>query len=75
MMKNDPIIRVSGLSKKYLVGHESVPRDRYRSLREEVVRHVKTFGRNAMDMARGRQLLHTDEVEEFWALKDVSFEV
>lgn len=69
------MIRVSGLSKKYLVGHESVPNARYRSLREEVVRHIRNFGRNAMDMARGRQLLHADEVEEFWALKDVSFEV
>jgi lipopolysaccharide transport system ATP-binding protein len=71
----DPIIRVSGLSKKYLVGHDSVSRTRYRSFREEVVRHIRKFGRNAMDMARGRQLLYADEVEEFWALKDVSFEV
>jgi len=74
-MKSDPVIRVSGLSKKYLVGHETVPRAPYRSLREEIISHVKKFGRNTINMARGRQLLHTDQVEEFWALKDVSFEV
>lgn len=73
--KNDPMIQVKGLSKRYLVGHQSVPHGRYNSLREEVSRHVRNFGRKAMDMARGRQLLHADEIEEFWAVKDVSFEV
>ncbi|MGB6719670.1 MAG: ABC transporter ATP-binding protein [Terracidiphilus sp.] len=75
MAKKDLVIRVEGLSKKYLVGHESVSRPRYHSLREEMSRHVRNFGRKAIDMARGRQLLHGDEVEDFWALKDVSFEV
>lgn len=28
-----------------------------------------------MDMARGRQIVQGDEVEEFWALKDINFEV
>ena len=31
--------------------------------------------RKAADVARGRQVVQGDEVEEFWALKDVSFEV
>jgi lipopolysaccharide transport system ATP-binding protein len=31
--------------------------------------------RKASDVVRGRQVIYGDEVEEFWALKDVSFEV
>jgi lipopolysaccharide transport system ATP-binding protein len=31
--------------------------------------------RNAVNIVRGRQVVLGDEVEEFWALKDVSFEV
>ena len=29
----------------------------------------------ALDFIRGRQIVQGDEVEEFWALRDVSFEV
>ena len=28
-----------------------------------------------MDFVRGRQIVQGDEIDEFWALKDVSFEV
>ena len=75
MSQNDSIIQVENLSKKYLVGHETARRARYRSLRETLVRQVRNFGRKALEMAQGRQLLHGDEVEEFWALNHVSFEV
>jgi hypothetical protein len=33
------------------------------------------FARKTIDLARGRQVVPGDQVEEFWALKDVSFEV
>ena len=36
---------------------------------------VQDFARKAVDMLRGRQVVQGDEIEEFWALKDVSFEV
>lgn len=71
---SDTIISVDNLSKCYLVGHQSGPQ-RYQSLRENLVRHGKNFGRKAVDMFRGRQVVQGDEVEEFWALKEVSFEV
>jgi len=66
------VIDVESLSKRYFVGHESVRRD---TLRDMVVHYAKNFGRKALDMARGYQIIEGDEVEEFWALKDVSFEV
>jgi lipopolysaccharide transport system ATP-binding protein len=75
MAQHDSIIQVYNLSKKYLVGHETARHAPYRSLRETLVRKARNFGRKTVDMARGRRLLHGDEVEEFWALKNVSFEV
>jgi lipopolysaccharide transport system ATP-binding protein len=71
---SDTVISVESLSKSYLVGHEG-PRERYHSLRDSLVRHGKNYVRKAVDMARGRQIIQGDNVEEFWALKDVSFEV
>ena len=72
---SSPIISVENLSKSYLVGHQSAKTEQYTALRDVVGRTVKNFGRKALDMARGRQIVQGDEVEEFWALKDVSFEV
>ncbi|WP_075091013.1 ABC transporter ATP-binding protein [Haloferula sp. BvORR071] len=73
-MSNDVVISVDKLSKGYLVGHEG-PQERYQSLRDTLVRHSRNFARKTLDMARGRQIVQGDEIEEFWALKDVSFEV
>lgn len=70
-----PIISVEHLGKSYLVGHQAQSNERYTALRDVVGRSVKNFGRKAIDMARGRQIIQGDEVEEFWALKDLSFEV
>ncbi len=69
-----PIISVENLSKSYLVGHQSGSSERYTALREVLGRSAKNFVRKGLDMARGRQIVQGDEVEEFWALKDVSFE-
>lgn len=69
------MISVEGLGKSYLVGHQSQSKERYTALRDVVGRNLKDFGRKAMDMARGKQIIQGDEVEEFWALKDVSFDV
>jgi lipopolysaccharide transport system ATP-binding protein len=74
---SDTIITVENLSKKYLVGHQTGPRgrSRYVALRDVIGREVRTLARKTIDMAHGRQLLQGDDVEEFWALKDVSFAV
>ena len=36
---------------------------------------VRNFARKAADFARGRQIVQGDEIEEFWALKNINFEV
>jgi lipopolysaccharide transport system ATP-binding protein len=70
---NDIAIVVESLSKRYLVGHRSGRQ--YTALRDLISREARTFARKAADFVRGRQIIQGDEVEEFWALKNVSFEV
>ena len=72
---SDIVIIVENLSKRYLVGHQSAERERYTALRDVIGREARNFARKAVDFVRGRQIVQGDEVEEFWALKDVSFEV
>jgi lipopolysaccharide transport system ATP-binding protein len=69
-----PIIQVEGLSKRYILGHQAT-QERYQSLRETLSRTVRSAVRTTRDMLSGKQLIQGDEMEEFWALKDVSFEV
>ena len=72
---SDIIIAVENLSKRYLVGHQSAQRERYTALRDVISREARNFARKTADFVRGRQIVQGDEVEEFWALRDVSFEV
>jgi lipopolysaccharide transport system ATP-binding protein len=72
---SDSVISIEGLSKSYLLGHQVVHSQGYETLRETVTRGARRLGRAAMDMARGRQIIQGDVVEEFWALKDISFDV
>jgi lipopolysaccharide transport system ATP-binding protein len=71
---NDIVITAEGLDKKYLIDHQAEG-ERYTALRDVVARGAHGLVRSAADMLRGRPLIAGDEVEEFWALKDVSFEV
>ena len=68
-------IKVEGLGKSYLVGHRSARSGEYRSFREEMVSQISQWGRKTRDLFSGRQILQGDEVEEFWALRDVDFEI
>lgn len=71
----DIVIAAEHLSKRYWVGHRSNERARYTTLRDVIVREARNFTRKAVEFARGRQIVQGDEVEQFWALQDVSFEV
>jgi lipopolysaccharide transport system ATP-binding protein len=67
------VITVEDLSKSYLVGHEAAQPER--ALRDVITNEARNFVRKASDMLRGRQIVQGDEIEEFWALRDVNFEV
>jgi len=66
---SDVVIRVEDLSKKYIIGHNQ--QRGYKTLREVITSSARSL----------THLFHTQtskqeaQYEEFWALKDVSFEV
>jgi len=71
---SEPVIRVEGLSKKYLLRHEQA--QRYTALRDVVSQRVRALGRTLLGAARGTGgASGIPAREEFWALQDVSFEV
>ncbi|HML27386.1 MAG TPA: ABC transporter ATP-binding protein [Hyphomicrobium sp.] len=70
---NETVIRAEGLSKKYLIGHHRP--ERYTAFRDVAAKTVRQWARTGLDVARGRQLISGDALEDFWALRDVSFEL
>ena len=72
-----PVISVENLSKRYLVGHRAqrMVDERFPNFRDMLERHVRNGVRKAGDVFRSRQIVQGDAIEEFWALKDVGFEV
>jgi lipopolysaccharide transport system ATP-binding protein len=72
---SDELITVDDVSKKYIIGHQSQNREQYTALRDVITRETKTFARKTVDLFRGRQVVQGDELEEFWALKNVSFSI
>lgn len=62
-----PIIKVENLSKSYIIGHES--RERYTTLRDQMAKKAKSW----FSFGGSEKIKHT--TEEFWALKDINFEI
>jgi lipopolysaccharide transport system ATP-binding protein len=73
-MASDVVIRAEGLGKRYVLGH-TAERERYVALRDVLARGARGVLRRTADMLRGRAVVPGDTVEEFWALRDVGFEV
>ena len=67
-MSSDFAIRAEMLGKKYIIGHQERGQVRYVALRDILSQGVKS----AVSLGRSRSRMTK---EEFWALKDVSFEV
>ena len=70
---SEPVIVAEKLSKSYLIGHRA--RSGSYTLRDVLSREARSVARKAADFVTGRQIVQGDAVEEFWALKSVSFEV
>jgi lipopolysaccharide transport system ATP-binding protein len=66
------VIQVENLGKKYLIRHEQ--RERYTALRDVLTNKAKSFGKRLIGLQPQTSNLQPTQ-EEFWALKDVSFEV
>jgi lipopolysaccharide transport system ATP-binding protein len=68
---SDTVIRVENLSKKYIIRHQQA--QQYTALRDVIADGVKSIGRRLSGAKQDPAMGSTQE--EFWALKDVSFEV
>ncbi|MHC5728898.1 MAG: ABC transporter ATP-binding protein, partial [Nostoc sp.] len=66
---SDTVIRVENLGKKYIIGHQQ--QESYTALRDVIANKVKSFG----NLIQNPKSKIQNSQEEFWALKDVSFEI
>lgn len=66
-----PIVIVEGLGKRYRLGGVA-PTERYTALRDVVAERAKLLFRRTNNSLRSSR--SSEEVRDFWALKDVSFE-
>ena len=70
------VISVENLGKKYIIGHQQ--QEPYLTLRDTLAEKFKETGRRLLHpflSSSGQPLIGLANTEEFWALKDVSFEV
>jgi len=67
------VIQAEGLSKKYVIGHQTGVH--YRTLRDAVVESFRRARQSAIRVLRPSSAPPDPRREEVWALKDVSFEV
>ncbi len=68
---SDVVIKAEGIGKSYLIGHEPKGKDKYVALRDVIADKTKGL----WSKIRNPSLYEHKDIEEFWALKDVSFEV
>ena len=68
---SDTVIRVENLGKKYIIGHQK--QERYTALRDVIANGAKSVGQKLLKPL-GKKM-SDQAAEDFWALKDVSFEI
>jgi lipopolysaccharide transport system ATP-binding protein len=72
---SDTIISVENLGKKYIIEHQQ--QEQYKALRDVVANGLKSFNHrfNPFKAHSPLSTLPSPSKEEFWALKDISFEI
>ncbi|MBW4446557.1 MAG: ABC transporter ATP-binding protein [Spirirestis rafaelensis WJT71-NPBG6] len=70
---SDTVIRVENLSKKYVLGHQKEGSSSYKSLGESMSNGAKSLGKKVLKPGIKKDF--NPSSQEFWALKDVSFEI
>lgn len=65
------VIKVENLGKKYLIGHEK--QARYSTLRDSLSHRVKSVANRLLHPLSANA--EETELEEFWALRDINFEI
>jgi lipopolysaccharide transport system ATP-binding protein len=77
MTMSEVVIAVENLSKRYLIEHKpgGQGHEQYTALRDVVGNQVRNLARKAINFGRRRHVARAGEIEEFWALNNVSFDV
>jgi len=72
-----PVIKVENLGKKYIIGHQQEGHGKYVALRDVIAEKVLWLKNAFFHFASpdSRFTTHDSHLEEFWALKDISFEI
>ncbi|MGV2826789.1 ABC transporter ATP-binding protein [Myxosarcina sp. GI1(2024)] len=66
---SNTVIKVENLGKKYIIGHQT--QEKYTALRDVIANNAKSIARKVINP----KSIVKRNTEEFWALKDVSFEI
>ncbi|WP_426993728.1 ABC transporter ATP-binding protein [Methylomonas sp. CM2] len=66
-------IKVENLGKKYIIQHQQQSRYQYNSLSESLSRGIKKLGKTLLHPLQNNG--GVEITEEFWALKDINFEI
>ncbi|MEA5553496.1 polysaccharide ABC transporter ATP-binding protein [Anabaena cylindrica UHCC 0172] len=66
---SDTVISIENLSKKYIIGHQK--QERYTALRDVIANQIKSLS----SLINPNAKTENPAFEEFWALKDISFEI
>ena len=72
---DEVVIKAEGVSKRYRIGLNAASTGRYTALRDVIARNLQGVARSTRDILAGRALVQGDTVQDFWALRDVSFSV
>lgn len=67
----DTVIRVENLGKKYVIDHQQ--QERYSTLRDAIANRARSFAQKPLHYLAQRRA--ESPQEEFWALKNISFEI
>src|SRR4030095_9116412 len=67
------VIKAENLGKKYITGHQG--KTGYKTFREQLVQHTHNFYYRTRQLMTGKMVVEGDEIEDFWALKDLNFEI
>jgi lipopolysaccharide transport system ATP-binding protein len=73
MQMSENIINVENLSKKYIIAHQQEQGSRYKALRDVIADGATSFAKSFLKP--GGKKMPNPNREEFWALKNVSFEI
>jgi lipopolysaccharide transport system ATP-binding protein len=72
---SDIVIKAENLGKKYTIGHRSGSGSSYLSLRDVLTQNARDIWHKTRDLVQGKDIVQGSILEEFWALKEVNFEI